>query len=171
VRESDGALLAADGLAEGGDGFVAWDEGRGTVLRYDLAARAYDKPPLRLALSGSFVISGRDGPIACRPAFDLYAARCHAMSPESAARLSGVDAAAIRAAAQLLWQHRPVAHLTWTGLAADICIYGGAAGGGKTIGLIPEPLHHVGRIAKFTAVFFRRTTPGSPLPERYGMTA
>lgn len=33
VRESDGALLSADTLAEGGDGFVAWDEGRGTVLR------------------------------------------------------------------------------------------------------------------------------------------
>ena len=54
---------------------------------------------------------------------------------------------------------------------ADICIYGGAAGGGKTIGLILEPLRHVGRIANFTAVFFRRTTPGSPIPERYGMTA
>src|SRR5882672_6546538 len=43
--------------------------------------------------------------------------------------------------------------------AADICIYGGAAGGGKTVGLIPEPLRHVGRVANFTAVFFRRTTP------------
>jgi hypothetical protein len=32
--------------------------------------------------------------------------------------------------------------------AADICIYGGAAGGGKTVGLILEPLRHVGRIAK-----------------------
>jgi predicted phage terminase large subunit-like protein len=42
---------------------------------------------------------------------------------------------------------------------ADICIYGGAAGGGKTAGLILEPLRHVGRVAKFTAVFFRRTTP------------
>jgi predicted phage terminase large subunit-like protein len=42
---------------------------------------------------------------------------------------------------------------------ADICIYGGAAGGGKTAGLILEPLRHVGRIAKFTAVFFRRTMP------------
>jgi hypothetical protein len=38
-------------------------------------------------------------------------------------------------------------------------IYGGAAGGGKTVGLILEPLRHVGRIANFTAVFFRRTTP------------
>src|SRR3984893_17990742 len=43
--------------------------------------------------------------------------------------------------------------------AADICIYGGAAGGGKTVGLILEPLRHVGRVANFTAVFFRRTMP------------
>jgi predicted phage terminase large subunit-like protein len=43
--------------------------------------------------------------------------------------------------------------------AADIGIYGGAAGGGKTVGLILEPLRHVGRVANFTAVFFRRTTP------------
>jgi len=42
---------------------------------------------------------------------------------------------------------------------ADICIYGGAAGGGKTVGLILEPLRHVHRVANFTAVFFRRTTP------------
>ena len=42
---------------------------------------------------------------------------------------------------------------------ADICIYGGAAGGGKTVGLILEPLRYVGRVANFTAVFFRRTTP------------
>jgi predicted phage terminase large subunit-like protein len=43
--------------------------------------------------------------------------------------------------------------------SADICIYGGAAGGGKTTGLILEPLRHVSRIANFTAVFFRRTMP------------
>src|SRR5580692_5468878 len=42
---------------------------------------------------------------------------------------------------------------------ADMCIYGGAAGGGKTAGLILEPLRHVDRIANFTAVFFRRTMP------------
>src|SRR5436190_1992063 len=43
--------------------------------------------------------------------------------------------------------------------AADICIYGGAAGGGKTVGLILEPLRYVSRVPGFTAVFFRRTTP------------
>src|SRR5215469_3438395 len=43
--------------------------------------------------------------------------------------------------------------------SADICIYGGAAGGGKTVGLILEPLRYVRRVVNFTAVFFRRTTP------------
>ena len=43
--------------------------------------------------------------------------------------------------------------------AADICIFGGAAGCGKTFVLIVEPLRHVGRVANFATVFFRRTTP------------
>lgn len=40
---------------------------------------------------------------------------------------------------------------------ADIAIYGGAAGGGKTWALLMEPLRHVGNPA-FGAVFLRRTT-------------
>jgi hypothetical protein len=73
VRESDGRLLRADMLAEGDDGgYVAWDEGRGMVLRYDPAARAYDQPPVRLALSGSFVIGGREGrSLAGRPSISI----------------------------------------------------------------------------------------------------
>jgi predicted phage terminase large subunit-like protein len=41
--------------------------------------------------------------------------------------------------------------------AADIAIYGGGAGGGKTWGLLMEPLRHIGN-PQFGAVFFRRTT-------------
>lgn len=40
---------------------------------------------------------------------------------------------------------------------ADIAIYGGAAGGGKTFALLIEPLRHVGRPG-FGAVVFRRTS-------------
>ena len=45
---------------------------------------------------------------------------------------------------------------------ADICIYGGAAGGGKTTGLILEPLRHVKT---------RRADSRSPsaIPERSGI--
>ena len=41
---------------------------------------------------------------------------------------------------------------------ADICVYGGAAGGGKTYGLLLEPLRHVHN-SLFRAVIFRRTSP------------
>ncbi len=40
---------------------------------------------------------------------------------------------------------------------ADVVIYGGAAGGGKTYGLLLEPLRHV-NVPGFGAVIFRRTT-------------
>lgn len=43
------------------------------------------------------------------------------------------------------------------GSSADIAIYGGAAGGGKTWALLLEPLRHVSN-PDFGAVFFRRST-------------
>lgn len=48
--------------------------------------------------------------------------------------------------------------------SADICIYGGAAGGGKTYGLLLEPLRHI-KNSLFNATIFRKdytqvTSPG-----------
>lgn len=42
--------------------------------------------------------------------------------------------------------------------AADIAIYGGAAGGGKTWALLAEPLRFVGRFPRYNAVIFRRNS-------------
>ncbi len=61
---------------------------------------------------------------------------------------------------------------------ADIAIYGGAAGGGKTWALLMEPLRHVTNTAGFSAVIFRRNTtqvrnPGGLWDESlkiYGLT-
>ena len=38
--------------------------------------------------------------------------------------------------------------------SADICIYGGAAGGGKTFGLLLEPIRHMNN-KNYNAVIFR----------------
>ena len=118
VRDDTGRLLRADELAVGGGAecFVAWDEARGTTVRYDPRVRQYDEPPASLALFGAVSVAGRDGPITCRPAFDRFAARCREFPPEEAAAITGVAAAAIRETAHLLWHHRPLAYFTWTGL-------------------------------------------------------
>ena len=50
---------------------------------------------------------------------------------------------------------------------ADICIYGGAAGGGKTTGLILEPLRHVSWVANFT----RRLLPAHHAPDHQSRSA
>lgn len=42
--------------------------------------------------------------------------------------------------------------------SADICIGGGAAGGGKTLALLMEPLRHC-NVPGFSSVLFRRTSP------------
>ncbi len=47
--------------------------------------------------------------------------------------------------------------------AADIAIYGGAAGGGKTWALLLEPLRHVNN-GRFLAAIFRRTFPQITMP-------
>jgi hypothetical protein len=52
---------------------------------------------------------------------------------------------------------QPGPQTTFLSSSADIAIYGGAAGGGKSWALLLEPLRH-SENAQFGAVFFRRTT-------------
>lgn len=43
--------------------------------------------------------------------------------------------------------------------SADLCVYGGSAGGGKSWALLVEPLRHLMTVPGFNAVIFRRTYP------------
>jgi anaerobic selenocysteine-containing dehydrogenase len=61
-------------------------------------------------------VSTADGIVACRPAFDLVAEQCRAFPPAVAEDVTGVPAAEIERAAQVLWDHRPVAFYSWSGL-------------------------------------------------------
>lgn len=119
VRGDTGRLLRARDLSvEGDDGhYVAWDAtvGRPIVLDPALGGRDVEHHE-RLALTGSVEVPTVDGAVVCRPAFDLLAEQCRACRPAVAEEITGVPAAEIEHVAQILWDHRPVAFYTWSGL-------------------------------------------------------
>jgi len=119
VRTDTGRLLRASDLAPGGDSghHVAWDGAAGQPVVLDPAARGTDVDDHgRLALAGTVEVPTGDGAVACRPAFDLLAEECRATSPAVAEEVTGVPVHEIERTAQILWEHRPVAFYTWSGL-------------------------------------------------------
>lgn len=59
----------------------------------------------------------------------------------------------------MLIEAQPGAQTKFLNSSADFCIYGGSAGGGKTWGLLMEPLRHINKCEGFGSVIFRRTMP------------
>jgi anaerobic selenocysteine-containing dehydrogenase len=118
VRADTGRLLRAADLSPDGDpaSYVAWDEHAGTPVRYDPALRRTDVDDRRLALFGARQVATSAGPMICRPVFDLVAQRCREMAPAVAEAVTGVPAAEVVETARTLWESRPVAFYTWSGL-------------------------------------------------------
>jgi anaerobic selenocysteine-containing dehydrogenase len=118
VREDNARLLRASDLTAAGDPghYVAWDAVGGGPVGYDPTLGRYPVDEARLALSGTYQVPTTAGPVACRPAFDLVAAGCRRMPPALAETVTGVPAAEIEHTARTLWQSRPVAFYTWSGL-------------------------------------------------------
>lgn len=115
VRTDTGRLLRANTLGGDEQHYVAWDDTAGAPVTYD-PARGHAIDEARLALSGTVEVATADGPVACRPAFDLVAEQCRRMAPDVAADITGVSAADIEATARTLWESRPVAFYAWSGL-------------------------------------------------------
>ena len=119
VRTDTGRFLRSRELDPTGDAehYVAWDDVAGQPISVDPAAGGGDvDDPDRLALTGTVEVMSVDGPVTCRPAWDLLAEQCRELPAEVAEGLTGVPAADIEQAARVLWEHRPVAFYTWSGL-------------------------------------------------------
>jgi len=110
VRVDTGRLLRSEDVPGAEPGrYVAWDT---APVMYDPTTRSYDGDAETLALDGSYVVAG----IECRPVLAQLADHCRTWTPEAAAAITGVPAAEIEHVAQTLWDSRPVAFYTWSGL-------------------------------------------------------
>ena len=119
VRNDSGRFLRANDVQVDGDPdhYVAWDTVAGAAIALDPAARGGGiEDADRLALTGTVDVATAAATIACRPAWDLLAEHCRAMPPAVAQEITGVAATDIEQAARVLWEHRPVAFYTWSGL-------------------------------------------------------
>jgi anaerobic selenocysteine-containing dehydrogenase len=119
VRADTGRFLRAGDLPGDGDPghYVAWDTVSGQPVTLDPGGGGGEvDDPGRLALAGAVDVATLDGAVTCRPAFDLLAEHCRAFPPTVAAEITGVAAGDIEQAARVLWEHRPVAYYTWSGL-------------------------------------------------------
>jgi anaerobic selenocysteine-containing dehydrogenase len=119
VRGDTGRLLRAKDVTADADAgcYVGWDAVAGQPVAVDPAAPgAYVHDPDHLALTGAVEVATTDGAVTCRPAFDLLAEQCRALAPTATEAVTGVPAAEIERTAQVLWEHRPVAFYTWSGL-------------------------------------------------------
>ncbi len=137
VRGDSGRLLRERDLSESGSPrrYVAWDAHRDRPLIYDpaagvpaagvsaagvsaagVSAAGYEADGGEPALFGEYLVMTPGGPVACRPAFDHVAGLCRRYAPARAEAICGVGAAEIERAARLLWEARPVAYYTWSGV-------------------------------------------------------
>jgi anaerobic selenocysteine-containing dehydrogenase len=115
VREDTGRFLSGSDLTAGApsDSHALWDDAFGAPAVLPLGAAIAAAEP---ALFGTFTVATADGPVRCRPAFDLYAELARSFPPERAAAVTGVPAEQIGAAARLLHECGPVAYYAWTGV-------------------------------------------------------
>jgi anaerobic selenocysteine-containing dehydrogenase len=118
VRADTGRMLRASELSPAGDlaHYVVWDEVGAEPLAYDPLRGRHAVDDARLALFGTYEIATTSGVVMCRPVFDLVAEQCGRMEPAVAEAITGVRAADIEHTARTLWESRPVAFYTWSGL-------------------------------------------------------
>lgn len=120
VRDDTGAMLTGADLDADGDLHhrIVWDSNTDAPLLFDTGTGTYVENTQRpfVSLRGHYRLEGLNGPIACRPVFDLYAELCARYPPESAAEICWLDAAQIRETAHVIGGSKAVSCYTWAGL-------------------------------------------------------
>ena len=118
IRDDNGQFVTGADLSPGGNAAtrVAWDESDAVPAIYDTTTGNYVSPPGTIAHSGERLIQANSGTIACRTAFDHYAALCREYEPQRAAEICWVPAAQIEQTARMIGSSEAVSCYAWAGL-------------------------------------------------------
>jgi anaerobic selenocysteine-containing dehydrogenase len=118
VRADNGCLLAEQDLVASGSAskYAAWSESMGRAIVYDPASGNYEGDQASLALHGTLSVQTLQGEVECRPAFALMEDLCRRYPPERVEAICGIASSQTIAAAQMLWEARPVAYYAWSGV-------------------------------------------------------
>ena len=118
VRADNGRLLVESDLSPHGDNqrYAAWSGAMGRPVVYDPATGGYEGGDPEPALLGTFTIETLQGPVVCRPAFELVAELCRRYPPERVEAICGIERGLVEDAARMLWEARPVAYYAWSGV-------------------------------------------------------
>ena len=121
VRADNGRFLRASDCTAGGsaDVLFAVDAGR-RLVPYDAARGVWPEGMPEVNLRATVEITSLTGPLACRSAFDLYAAAAAEWSPARVAEFTGVGEAALRNAAAILGTATSVAYYAWNGIGQSV---------------------------------------------------
>jgi len=117
VRDDTGTLLTASDAGLGrGSQRVVLDADSARPRAVDPAAPLPTGGARPARLDATHRVHSVYGDLACRTAFSRYRELCARMPPERAEAITGVPADAIRAAAMMLWESRPVSLYAWSGV-------------------------------------------------------
>lgn len=126
VRDDDGTPLTERSLdpASATDHPLAWHQPTARVVPIDTAHALPPEVSRALALRGRFEAPARGGAIACRPAFEHYAAACAPWTSQRVEQFTGIPAGALQAAAQAIGeaigQGKGVCYFSWTGISQHV---------------------------------------------------
>jgi anaerobic selenocysteine-containing dehydrogenase len=118
VRADNGRFLTAADLGKAGSAvnYIGWDKRKRVPLIYDPGSRSFSPSDGEPALFGEFEIAATNGLVKCATSFELTRRLCARYVSENIGETCGVPLEQIERTARLLWESRPVAYYSWSGL-------------------------------------------------------
>lgn len=118
VRADNGRFLTARDLdpADNSGFYVGWDENTRETVLYDQRARRFGVSGVVPALCGEFEVGTASGPTLCATAFQMTQGLCAPYASDRVHDICGVRFEQVERTARLIWESRPLAYYSWSGI-------------------------------------------------------